>query len=100
MTRIFCIRMKSFTCSAWPLLDSAAAFFVSALLCASASSAHSAESKSLAFVCEPENDLYGSTTWPDGRKPERYTTLAQALEKATEGSGILVLADDYPAKTT
>ena len=74
-----------------------AALAAAVFLCAAVEAAGPGQ---LSFVCAPDNDLYRSTTWSDGGKPGRYATLAEALEQAAEGFGILVLADDYPAKTT
>ncbi len=48
----------------------------------------------LVFSCSPENDLYRTL-----RTGTRYATPAEAVAKAPRGAGVLLLADQYPAKT-
>ncbi len=51
----------------------------------------------LTFCCSAENDLYvalGKTRYP------RFQTPYAAIENAAPGSGVLLLADDYPARRT
>ena len=52
----------------------------------------------LTFNCRQDNDLY-SVTAQCGYKCARYGTAAEAVSKAPPGSAVLILADDYPAKT-
>ncbi|MBM3889439.1 MAG: hypothetical protein FJ388_09965 [Verrucomicrobia bacterium] len=51
------------------------------------------------FACRADNDLYRAMTAAGG-KFARYDTAAAAVEAATPGAGVLVLADDYPQQTT
>lgn len=53
----------------------------------------------LVFACRADNDLY-QTVSADGKPYPRFDTPAQAIEKAPDRSGVLVLADEYPDKTT
>jgi hypothetical protein len=65
-----------------------------------ASSSRSAEPEhKLVFACAAENDLYQVLTAKDAAYP-RYATAAEAIRAAAEGSGVLILADGYPEKTT
>jgi hypothetical protein len=51
----------------------------------------------LTFCCSAQNDLHlalGKTRYP------RFATPLAAIENAAAGSAVLVLADDYPARTT
>ena len=50
----------------------------------------------LAFCCEPENDLYSILS--PRRKCSLFKTPREALE--TPHAGLLILADEYPDKTT
>jgi len=51
----------------------------------------------LIFVCNKDNDLY-STITTSGREYLRVASANDAVEMATTGSGILVLANNYPEK--
>ena len=53
----------------------------------------------ISFVCSETNDLYRVIT-AGGQQYKRYDSALQAFSEAPEGSGVLVLADDYPVKTT
>lgn len=50
------------------------------------------------LACSPHNDLF-ITMRACGLKPARFETPAQAIAAARPGSAIMLLADDYPAKT-
>jgi hypothetical protein len=52
----------------------------------------------LVFCCSPKNDLYHAVMQA-GMHSERYDTAVEAIAKAHPGSGILILAEDYPEKT-
>ena len=52
----------------------------------------------LVFACRADNDLYRVMT--AGTPYPRYETPAEAIQAAPDRSGLLVLADGYPAKTT
>jgi len=71
---------------------------VSVLLFQPASAA-GAERQSLVFACRADNDVYRLVA-AEGRAYPRFSTAAEAVAAAAEASGVLVLADGYPAKTT
>ncbi len=49
--------------------------------------------------CKTDNDLY--VVLQENKIPnERYNTPQEAVSKATEGAGVMILADEYPAKPT
>jgi hypothetical protein len=50
------------------------------------------------LACSPHNDLF-VTLQARGLKPERFETPAQAVAEARPGATVMLLADDYPAKT-
>ncbi len=52
---------------------------------------------SLVFCSISENDLY-QLLKASGKDFPRYDTPGEAIEKAKTGDGVLILADDYPAK--
>jgi hypothetical protein len=49
------------------------------------------------FVCSEENDLYHATVESYGEFP-RFSSAEKAIDAAAEGTGIFVLADNYPAE--
>lgn len=49
------------------------------------------------FVCSEDNDLYRAIVESIG-DAQRYSSAEEAIYAAAEGSGILVLADNYPAE--
>jgi hypothetical protein len=49
--------------------------------------------------CSEENDLY-RVLKGNGIDCERFNTAAEAISNAHEGSGVMILADGYPEKTT
>ena len=51
----------------------------------------------LIFVCSEENDLYQAVVESNGDF-QRFSSAEEAIEVALEESGILVLADNYPAE--
>ncbi len=53
----------------------------------------------LVFVCAENNDLY-KVIVQNGIKATRYDNVHQAMNEVPEGMGMLILADDYPVKTT
>ncbi len=53
----------------------------------------------LAFCCAADNDLYRIMT-ASGAEYPRYESAEQAIAAAPAGSGVLILADGYPRKTT
>ncbi|OHB56466.1 MAG: hypothetical protein A2Y12_19795 [Planctomycetes bacterium GWF2_42_9] len=53
----------------------------------------------LVFKCNPDNDLYQLVT-NSGLVCQRYATAAEAIQQASVGAGVLILADDYPQSTT
>ncbi|MBC8873574.1 MAG: discoidin domain-containing protein [Planctomycetes bacterium] len=53
----------------------------------------------LFFACSANNDLYVATQH-DGRVFPRFDSTKEAIAAAADGDAVLVLADDYPGKTT
>jgi len=53
----------------------------------------------LVFACAADNDLYRVMT-AEGAVYLRCTDPAEAVDKAPQGAGVLILADEYPDKTT
>lgn len=49
----------------------------------------------LVFKCRADNDLYHALV-AQGRVYPRFATLAEAVEQAPPGAGVLALADPYP----
>jgi len=70
--------------------------FVAGWLCAW--SAVAAEKSVPVFSCATDNDLYRVLA-DCGLKCPRHDTPTAAVEAASEGAGVLLLADGYPAKT-
>jgi len=71
-------------------------FLLGAAFLSSASAGAASQHKPapLTFSCSAQNDLYaalGKAHYP------RFPTAATAIQHAAPGSGVLVLADDYPA---
>jgi hypothetical protein len=56
-------------------------------------------SMNLTFCCRADNDLYRVLT-ADGSNHQRFNSPADAVNSAMEGSGVLILADEYPEGTT
>ena len=55
--------------------------------------------RSFIISCNEENDLY-RVLKENKINCEKYNTPLEAVSKATEGAGVLILADGYPDKTT
>lgn len=53
----------------------------------------------LLFDCSPDNDLYQAIQ-DDSTDFPRFDSTKQAIDAAAEGDAVLVLADDYPGKTS
>jgi hypothetical protein len=53
----------------------------------------------LTFVCAPNNDLY-TAVMHGGARPPRFATAGEGVERATPGTGVLLLADGYPSART
>lgn len=53
----------------------------------------------LTFSCEPTNDLYAAII-AGGTKVDRYDAPAEAVARAADGSGVLLLAGGYPNSRT
>jgi hypothetical protein len=62
------------------------------------SSAHAADSR-LLFCCKADNDLFRAVS-QTGIAFAREDSPRAAVDKAPPGSGVLILADGYPDKTT
>jgi hypothetical protein len=59
----------------------------------------SAQAHALVFSSSGSNDLYGALA-DGGAVLPRYDTPAEAVARAPRGGSVLLLADDYPDKTT
>jgi len=81
--------------SAKPPIELIICILLSTVLTA-ADAAHGA---GLTFVCEADNDLYRAVA-AGGTKCARFDQAAKAVRSAPVGSGLLILADKYPKKTT
>ena len=58
------------------------------------------KSKNNIFIsCKADNDLY-KTLKENKVACIRYNTPTEVIDNAVEGAGVLILADDYPTKTT
>ncbi|HPA06652.1 MAG TPA: hypothetical protein PLB67_19660, partial [Candidatus Hydrogenedentes bacterium] len=64
-----------------------------------AASAAKAEAPHLTLCCGGENDLFRVLT-ASGYACQRVDSNREAVELATEGGAVLILADDYPAAVT
>ena len=53
----------------------------------------------ISIVCSEDNDLY-LTLKENNVKFGHFTSSVEALKKARDGSGILILADGYPGSLT
>jgi len=51
----------------------------------------------LVFCCQPDNDLY-KVMIENGYLYPGFDLVSEAIDKASEGDGILILADEYPDK--
>ncbi len=51
----------------------------------------------LYFCCKPDNDLYVALSQSTNVLFPRYSSPLKAIAAATDGTGILILADDYPS---
>ena len=58
-----------------------------------------ADAAPLGVVCAADNDLFGVLT-ANKIARRRFDSAAEAVTAAEVGSGVLILADGYPAKTT
>ncbi len=58
-----------------------------------------AQPANFVFCCQPGSDLYRAIGGQQRGYP-RFATPAEAVRAATEGAGVLILADGYPTKTT
>jgi hypothetical protein len=67
--------------------------------CGSAASAGADGAAQFVFCCHPDNDLV-QIAQQCAIRVQRFDSPLQAVRKAAEGSGVLILADDYPARTT
>ena len=53
----------------------------------------------LAFSCSPDNDLYAVLV-SRGRRFPRFDAPEEAVDQVPRGAGLLIMADDYPGRTT
>jgi hypothetical protein len=59
-----------------------------------------AEADKVTFFCRADNDLYQVYTAATGHTAPRFDSPEQAVQQAPSSSGVLLLADGYPEKTT
>ena len=59
-----------------------------------------ASAADMVFACSKDNDLFQIVSKASKNPPVRFDSAADALREAKPGSAILILADDYPQKTT
>lgn len=78
----------------------AACRLVFTLLVSASGFATAADPAGLIFACRADNDLYAVFRSTTGREAPRFDSPATAIAKAPTGAGVLLLADDYPAKPT
>ncbi|MBA4107245.1 MAG: hypothetical protein C0485_15985 [Pirellula sp.] len=66
---------------------------------APSSSPSASGSPSLVLVCDAENDFYRGLV-AGGESIARYSAIAEAIDAAPRGAGLLLLADRYPGERT
>ena len=77
-----------------------AAYLIMVILLPIAVQSREPKSKNNIFLsCKADNDLY-KTLQENKVACIRYNTPTEVIDNAVEGAGVLILADDYPAKTT
>ena len=74
-------------------------FFSVVLLLVAVQGCATKSQKCISLSCKEDNDLY-LTLKENKIACIRYNTPEEAINSAGEGSGVLILADDYPEKTT
>ncbi len=74
-------------------------FFLVVLLLVAVQGCATQGQKSISLCCKEDNDLY-LTLKENKIACIRYNTSAEAINSAGKGSGVLILADGYPEKTT
>ena len=68
-------------------------------LCVVAVAEAAGDSLNLVFCCRADNDLYKVLS-AGGGDYARYDSAAEAIERAGDGAGVLLLADGYPDQPT
>ena len=76
------------------------ALSVLAALGLATAAAEAAGGPGLVFSCRPDNDLYRVFCQQAGEPPLRKSTPAEAIAEAPKGAGVLLLANEYPARAT
>ena len=77
-----------------------AAYLIMVILLPIAAQSRELKSKNNIFLsCKADNDLY-KTLKENKVACIRYNTPTEVIDNAVEGAGVLILADDYPTKTT
>jgi hypothetical protein len=85
------LRMRGFSESAHTIAARVPAAIIIAIIVTSL--AATPAQGQLIFACTPDNDLFNLV--PGAKRTE---TPAEAIKAATEGSGVLILADGYPQR--
>src|SRR4051794_28073638 len=70
---------------------------IAALLFCFALNAAESKSLNLTFCCAPDNDLFVALR---AYKCERFSSASEAIAAAPERTGVLILADRYPDRST
>jgi hypothetical protein len=74
-------------------------YFLSITLCVWLPLVAAAKPVHLVFRCAPGNDLHGTVT-AAGEHDARYDSPEEAVTKAAQGAGVLILADEHPGRLT
>ncbi|NIA12298.1 MAG: hypothetical protein GWP10_21940 [Nitrospiraceae bacterium] len=74
-------------------------FFFAVLLLVAVQACTAKSQNSISLSCKEDNDLY-LTLKENKIACARYNTPEEAINNAGDGSGVLILADGYPEKTT
>lgn len=81
------------------VLTGIACVFVSLLFLATTQGCNTANHKGIILSCAEDNDLY--LTLQDNKVAiARFGSPEEAINNASEGSGVMILADNYPHKAT
>ena len=83
----------------WKVLQKIQKFLLAILLLVSVQANVPKRQNSISLSCKEDNDLY-LTLKGNNIACVRYNTPEEAINKAVKGSGVLILADGYPDKTT
>ncbi len=86
-------------CRAWCVVAFLILVFAVAALSAATTARAADKRPNLVFSCAADNDLYRVMTAGEVEYP-RHENAADAVQAATQGAGVLILADGYPRQPT